>query len=245
MTSNARRTTLISAPERASACGRHLRGGIGGAASGRRSSVANHIYIYIYIYIHVYIYIYIYIYIDIHIICASQKHLYVYVYIYIYIYMHIIYIYIYIHTYAKEPRPVCAHARTRGRSKARTHPRTRARVRTRICVYARMHAWSGHPPRGGAQPLDNFHRISLEFSHSRDSGQNICTPEIPKVKTHIEIPEGRAGARRRPAIYVYIYIYIYIYTQLTSSHPALPPFSLAAAVTRAELYGEDRCGHAG
>ena len=42
-----------------------------------------------------------------------------------------------------------------------------------------------------------------------------------------------------------MYIYIYIYTQLTSSHPALPPFSLAAAVTRAELYGEDRlkCPH--
>ena len=46
-------------------------------------------------------------------------------------------------------------------------------------------------------------------------------------------------------IYIYMYIYIYIYTQLTSSHPALPPFSLAAAVTRAELYGEDRlkCPH--
>ena len=53
-----------------------------------------------------------------------------------------------------------------------------------------------------------------------------------------------AATRMRTIIYIYIYIYRererYRYTQLTSSHPALPPFSLAAAVTRAELYDEDR-----
>ena len=46
-------------------------------------------------------------------------------------------------------------------------------------------------------------------------------------------------------IYIYVqYIYIYIYTTaFISSRP--PSFSLAAAVTRAELYGEDRlkCPH--
>ena len=42
-------------------------------------------------------------------------------------------------------------------------------------------------------------------------------------------------------IYMYVCIYIYIYTHTTDFISSRPPsFSLAAAVTRAELYGEGR-----